>query len=267
VSDGAVPAAGCGRCGDTGFVHETIAGREYARRCACARGGAAAGPADPLDAIPFALRHCTLGNFEPRTDALRSAYARALEYCGRYARIGREQGLGLVFWGGRGTGKTHLAAAVMAELAANEGVRGVFWHFGALLSAIGRSYDQGTRVADLRPLDTVLGAELLVLDDLGARKMTDWAADTLFDVLNSRYCARRPTVVTTPFEDVDREVALEADSRRREEFLIERVGQRVRSRLLEMCVFVPMQDTRERSAGRRPTGPSTLGAMRRAEKG
>src|SRR5262249_34456966 len=107
------------------------------------------------------------------------------------------------------------------------------------------------------------GGELLVLDDLGARKMTDWAADTLFDVLNSRYCARRPTLVTTSFEDVPREVALETDSRRREEFLIERVGQRLRSRLLEMCVFVPMQAPPER--GRRRPG-TTLGALRRLER-
>jgi DNA replication protein DnaC len=248
-------------------VHETIAGREYARRCTCARGAARTRPVDPLDAIPAVHRHCTLGNFEPRTEALRAAYARALEYCARYGRVGREEGLGLVFWGGRGTGKTHLAAAVMGELAANEGVRGVFWPFGSLLNEIARSYDQGSRVADLAPLDAVLTAELLVLDDLGARKMTDWAADTLFDVLNSRYGARRPTVVTTAFEDASREAALEADSRRREEFLIERIGQRLRSRLLEMCVFVPMQDVRERHAGRRAPGPSTLGALRRAERG
>lgn len=259
--------AACGRCGGIGFVHEAIRGREYVRRCACARGQAAIHPADPLDAIPFVHRHCTLGNFEPRTEALRAAYARALEYCARYAQLGRADGLGLVFWGARGTGKTHLAAAVMAELAANEGVRGQFWHFGALLGEIARSYDQGSRVALLGPLDAVLTAELLVLDDLGARKMTDWAADTLFDILNSRYGARRPTVITTPFEDVDRETALAADSRRREEFLIERIGQRLRSRLLEMCVFVPMQDTRERNARRPAPGPSTLGAIRRLERG
>jgi len=238
--------AACGRCGGIGFVHEAIRGREYVRRCACARGQAAIHPADPLDAIPFVHRHCTLGNFEPRTEALRAAYARALEYCARYAQLGRADGLGLVFWGARGTGKTHLAAAVMAELAANEGVRGQFWHFGALLGEIARSYDQGSRVALLGPLDAVLTAELLVLDDLGAR---------------------RPTVITTPFEDVDRETALAADSRRREEFLIERIGQRLRSRLLEMCVFVPMQDTRERNARRPAPGPSTLGAIRRLERG
>jgi hypothetical protein len=74
-------------------------------------------------------------------------------------------------------------------------------------------------------------------------------------------------VITTPFEDVDREVALEADSRRREEFLIERIGQRLRSRLLEMCVFVPMQGAPERSGPRPRPGPSTLGAMRRLERG
>ena len=116
-------------------------------------------------------------------------------------------------------------------------------------------------------LGAVLGADVLVLDDLGARKMTDWAADTLFTIVNGRYMARRPTLFTTSFEDVDREVAMEPRGFRRQEYLIERVGQRLRSRLLEMCAFVPMQAAPEREAPRRPAKPSTLGGMRRSGKG
>jgi DNA replication protein DnaC len=248
-----------------------VGSREYARRCGCRRGAGAAGARakDPLHAlgIPGGHRHCTLGNFEPRTAALSAAYDRALAYCHRFADgAARADGLGLLFWGPAGTGKTHLAAAVLAELAANQGVRGRFCSFAALLDEIAHSYDKASMTSESGGLQAVLEADVLVLDDLGARKMTDWAADTLFTIVNGRYMGRRPTLVTTPFEDVDREVAIEAGAFRRQEYLIERVGARLRSRLLEMCAFVPMQAAPDRDAQRRFAKPSTLGGMRRSLK-
>jgi DNA replication protein DnaC len=261
----------CPRCQGTGFAHERVGSREYARRCACRRGAGAnaARGTDPLAAlaIPAGHRHCSLGNFEPRTAVLSAAYDRALAYCRRFADGAvRAQGLGLLFWGPAGTGKTHLAVAVLAELAANNGARGRFCTFAALLDEIAHSYDKASLTSESGVLRSVLEADILVLDDLGARKMTDWAADTLFTIVNGRYMARRPTLVTTPFEDVDREAAIEAGAFRRQEYLIERVGPRLRSRLLEMCAFVPMQAAPGRDAPRTFAKPSTLGGMRRSLK-
>ena len=274
MTEGTAPATGreCPRCQGTGFAHETIGSREYARRCSCRRGSGAdaARATDPLHAlgIPAGHRHCTLGNFEPRTPALSAAYDRALAYCRRFAdEAARADGLGLLFWGPTRSGKTHLAVAILAELAANHGVRGRLSTFAALLDEITHSYDKASMTSESGALGAVLGADVLVLDDLGARKMTDWAADTLFTIVNGRYMARRPTLFTTSFEDVDREVAMEPHGFRRQEYLIERVGQRLRSRLLEMCAFVPMQAAPEREAPRRPAKPSTLGGMRRSAKG
>jgi DNA replication protein DnaC len=273
VSDGGPGAAAegeCRRCGGTGFVHAEVGAREFAQRCRCRLGAraTAARDRDPLETlgIPGRYRNCTLGNFEPRTPALSAAYDRALAYSHRF-EAARAEGLGLLFWGPTGTGKTHLAAAILTELAANQRVRGRFWHFAALLDEIARSYDKTSMTSESERLAAVLEADLLVLDDLGSRKMTDWASDTLFTIVNGRYMARRPTVITTSYEDVSREVAMEADARRRQEYLIERLGQRLRSRLLEMCAFVPMQTVPERDGQRRPSRPSTLGGMRRAQKG
>jgi DNA replication protein DnaC len=271
VSDaGPGPVAGgeCPRCQGTGFVHDQVGARDYARRCRCRAGAGAARDRDPLTTLglPAGHHHCTLGNFVPRTPALSAAYDRALAYSNRFDAA-RAEGLGLLFWGPSGTGKTHLAVAILTELAANRSVRGRFWHFGSLLEEITRSYDKASRTSESSRLSSALEADLLVLDDLGSRKMTDWASDTLFTIVNGRYMARRPTVITTSYEDVTREVAMEADARRRQEYLIERLGQRLRSRLLEMCAFVPMQTVPEREGQRRPSKPSTLGAMRRAQKG
>jgi DNA replication protein DnaC len=199
----------------------------------------------------------------PRTPTLRAAYSTALRYCDRFGEAAQPAGLGLVLLGGERTGKTHLAVAVLAELVANYGVTGRFWGFANLLTEITRSYNVRTQTAEMLPLKSAIDADLLVLDDLGSRKMTEWADDTLFDILNTRYMKRRPTLITTPYDDVSPEVAREAHAMRWREFLIERIGDRLRSRLREMCLFVPMQTGDERKTQRPKQGPSTLAAMRR----
>jgi DNA replication protein DnaC len=97
-------------------------------------------------------------------------------------------------------------------------------------------------------LEPVVEADVLLLDDLGAWKMTDWMNDTLFYILNSRYMTKKPTIITTNYQDVTREEALAADPLRRREFLVERIGQRLRSRLMEMCLVVRVQGGDHRQA-------------------
>jgi len=269
---GAGPAAReCPRCQGTGFTRAVVGGREFARRCDCAPGASARTDPhrDPLHGlgVPARHRHCTLGNFVPRTPPLRAAYSRALAYCDRFRSGLSSEGLGLVFWGPPGTGKTHLAVAVLAELASNAGVGGRFLDFGAVLDEIARVHDRSALAAGSSGLEALLQAEVLVLDDLASRRMSDWAADALFTLVNGRYLARRPTVITTAYEDVDPETARDAHARRRQEFLVERVGQRLRSRLLEMCVFVPTGPSPERDGPRPAARPSTLGALRRTREG
>ncbi len=185
-------------------------------------------------------------------------------YCERFAGSRGIDGLGLVLHGSGGTGKTHLAVAVLAELVANHEIDGRFWDFAALLNEITRSYDAASRSGESEPLDSAIAAKVLVLDDLGTRKMTDWADDTLFDILNQRYMMCRPTLVTTPFEDVDPETARGAHAMQRKEFLVERIGDRLRSRLREMCVFVPMETVVERKARKPQPKPTTLAGLRRS---
>jgi len=91
-------------------------------------------------------------------------------------------------------------------------------------------------------LAPVLQAELLVLDDLGAEKTSEWVQETLGLVINTRYNARRPTIVTTNL--VDRTENTDPLS-----FALQ-VGERSRSRLREMCDWVEMGGADSRDADR-----------------
>jgi DNA replication protein DnaC len=231
----------CERCGGTGFEIVARDGREFAQRCACRRAVSSdAGSTDALR-LPPRYEHCALDNFDPGTPSLRAALEKAVSYCRGYPYLGPDEGLGLLFTGDNGVGKTHLAVAVLRELASVKSARGQFWDFHELIREIKNSYNPETRTTELQVLEPVVDADVLLLDDLGAWKMTDWMNDTLFYILNSRYIAKRATLITTNYQDVDREQALSADPLRRKEFLVERIGQRLRSRLMEMCVVITMQ--------------------------
>jgi DNA replication protein DnaC len=240
----------CGRCSGTGFEIVSRGGREYAQACACRRASTAGGPGrDPAACrIPPRYEHCTLESFEPGNASLASALEKAMAFCSGYPHLGADEGLGLLFCGDNGVGKTHLAVAVLRELVAARGARGQFWDFHELIREIKSSYDPETRTTELQVLEPVVEADVLLLDDLGAWKMTEWMNDTLFYILNSRYMSKRPTLITTNYQDVTREEAIAADPLRRREFLVERVGQRLRSRLMEMCLVVRMQGGDHRQA-------------------
>ena len=106
-------------------------------------------------------------------------------------------------------------------------MRGAFCDFTDLLSRIQATFG---RNADENP-DDILGpyrdAELLVLDELGARRPTEWGREVLYGLLNTRYNRKRITILTTNFDD-------EAE-KPGDETLEVRVGSAVRSRLYEMC--------------------------------
>jgi DNA replication protein DnaC len=198
--------------------------------------------------IPPRYAHCLIDHFEPGTPSQRAALERVISFINGFPHHGPDEGLGLLFTGGNGVGKTHLAVAALQELALRKSVRGQYWDFHELIREIKNSYDAETSTTELSVLEPVVSTPLLLLDDLGAWRMTEWMNDTLFYLLNSRYLAKRPTIITTNFQDVDRETALAADAMRRKEYLVERIGQRLRSRLLEMCLMVPVDGHDWRSA-------------------
>lgn len=239
----------CELCGGTGFEIVIREGHEYALPCAC-RVSSRAFRGHFLEAcrVPRRYEHCTLDIFTPGNDSLLQALQKAEKYCAGYPYSGPDEGLGLLFTGDNGVGKTHLAVAVLQKLWSTQEVQGAFWDFHELIREIRNSYNEETRTTELQVLSPVVETDILLLDDLGAWRMTDWMLDTLFFILNSRYMAKRATLITTNFPDVAPEMAARDQTLRRKEYLVERVGSRLRSRLVEMCLVIRMQGDDHREA-------------------
>lgn len=227
--------APCAYCFGTGM--EVVAGRG-ARRCRCR---AQERRRRLLEAarLPPRYARCTLANYHPTPGEgtqLR-AFNYAFKLVDEYPAVGR----GLLFTGPVGTGKTHLAAAIIRGLV-EKGVPCLFYEFGALLKEIQNSYNPASQASELAVLAPVYETEVLVLDELGASKSTDWVRDTMMQIIGTRYNERRLTIFTTNYGDARR--------RPEEETLEDRVGVRLRSRLYEMCrtVTVEGEDYRRRFA-------------------
>ena len=115
----------------------------------------------------------------------------------------------LVFIGWYGSGKTHLAAAVANEYQKTHHDRPMFVVVPDLLDYLRAAFGpQTTASMDMR-FDEVRHLSLLILDDLGTESATPWAREKLFQLLNYRYAARLPTVITTSdkVEDIEERIA------------------------------------------------------------
>ncbi len=156
---------------------------------------------------------------------------------------------GLIITGPSGVGKTHLAIAAIKVLA-RKGIRSLFCYYGELLKKIQNSYNPQSQIGELEILKPVFDAEVLVLDDLGAVKPTEWVWDAVSLILNTRYNDSRTTVITTNFDDrpAQKSGATAVQFATRRDTLGDRIGERMRSRLFEMCRLIAMdgKDYREK---------------------
>ncbi len=176
--------------------------------------------------IPKRYDKCHFNTFDHKlTDSQRKALRLAGDFTQNFPAIDQ----GLLFMGPVGVGKTHLAVSIIKGLT-ERGFPCLFYEFGSLLKEIQDSYNPNTKTSELAVLLPVLNADVLVLDELGASKPTDWVRDTMYHIINTRYNERRFTVFTTNYPD-DRPVE-------GKETLEDRIGVRTRSRIFEMCLTI-----------------------------
>jgi DNA replication protein DnaC len=178
-----------------------------------------------------------LSNYHPANN--NGSQLRAFNLAYRLVREYPAIDRGLLLTGPCGVGKTHLAVAIIRGLV-ERGVHCLFYEFGSLLKQIQESYNTLSQTSEMKLLTPVYEAELLVLDELGATKPTDWVRDTMMQVINARYNDRKLTIFTTNYTDEYRGPA--------EETLEDRISTRLRSRLYEMCktVIIEGEDYRSR---------------------
>ncbi|MCC5876023.1 MAG: ATP-binding protein [Candidatus Sumerlaeia bacterium] len=150
-----------------------------------------------------------------------------------YARgFNTDEREGFILRGPTGCGKTHIAVAILKAVI-RRGYTGVYFNFTDLLSRIRDSYQEDGTETEGALLNIVDSCDLLVLDDVGAERASEFVRDRLYLIINRRYENARPIIITTNLDDDE---------------MRERVGERTASRLCEMCAIpfppFPAQDYR-----------------------
>ncbi len=197
--------------------------------------------------IPERYRHCSLETYTTDFRGINPSLVKAKLTAGKFVEAypANTAGNGLLFVGSAGLGKTHLAVGVLQRLVQERGVRGLFCDYRELLKNIQNSYNPQVQTTELELLRPVFAAEVLVLDDLGAQRPNEWVSDTVGLILNTRYNDKLTTIITTNWADLPAGAGFKVDEKgtrpaKSEDTLGDRIGDRMRSRLAEMCVRVEM---------------------------
>ncbi|HXG88682.1 MAG TPA: ATP-binding protein [Vicinamibacterales bacterium] len=226
----------CPLCNDTHWKSIDVDGVERVVRCDCWRGDVVARLLSDAR-IPPRFTRADLSNFEHDMNTQRHAWQKANAFVEAFPVVER----GLVLFGPHGVGKTHLAIGILKACVRTKGARGYFFETRELLRLVRDTYNRSVEETEMEILKPLLEADLLVLDDLGAERTSEWVQETLGLVVNTRYNARRPTIFTSNLVDLP-------DNTDPRSFIFQ-LGARTRSRLIEMCDWVEIQGADIREVG------------------
>ena len=237
----------CSLCEGTGWKSVSIGSERRVTRCDCRLQARAQ---DLLAAahIPKRYEHCELSNFE--FDGPHRALAPARMAAYRMVEEYPNDKTGLLLIGSIGVGKTHLAVGIIKELIRSKGIQCIYYDYRELLKAIQNSYNPSVAVTELEILRPVFQTEVLVIDEFGGVTSTEWVWDAVSFIINTRYNNQKTVVLTTNFEDLPGAGALSPDEpidtfrakmAARKYTLGDRIGERMRSRLHEMCRIIKME--------------------------
>lgn len=242
----------CSKCEDEGYIFQTDdEGRDQAIPCECRE----------LDRrimlfnnaqIPGQFFDATFSNFDVSADSSLEEALRTASFFFRNYKNGNRKGL--LFMGGVGVGKTRLVSTILRDFTLNHGIPGIFREFSALLSEIKTGYDQGLSESGL--LEKINSVEILVIDELGKGRKSDWEIAILDSIISNRYNMKKATIFTTNYTDKKSTTYVEpvfqksdkegTKEKQKRETLEQRVYPRIYSRLKGMCDFIEMKGPDQR---------------------
>lgn len=224
-----VKSEACERCQGVGLIRT----ERGSAPCPCQLEAAIAGRIRRA-AIPIGFSAARFESYRPN-EFTRNAFTMARTYAQEFppAPDGHR---GLMFHGTVGTGKTHLAASIAQVLAAR-GFQPLFVDVRELLERLKRSFDPKSSESESEIMAPVFKADLVIVDELGATRPTDWAFETIELLIGGLYNRIVPTIVTTnlPNCPAGGTETNEYTRAARPETLGDRIGARMFSRLQQMC--------------------------------
>jgi DNA replication protein DnaC len=259
------PESECPICEGTGWKTVAVPGKAArATRCECRIKNRTERLLEIAN-IPPRYKDCTLADFDTDFPSAHQSLASARLKAGRFVEeYYPSESAGLLFTGPVGVGKTHLAVGIILELIRSKSTHCLFCDYRDLLKKIIDSYNPTVETTELEVLRPIVETEVLVLDELGAVKTTQWVWETVSYIINERYNAKRTTIITTNFPNLPAgylegpskgfSQAERAKAAARTETLGDRITERMRSRLNEMCLIVSVDGIDFRTGPRKRHG-------------
>ena len=182
---------------------EIVDGKEVAKPCTCRakaiqkRRMAFAELPDGLSDIRLASFSISVYTNEESRQKARIACQIVKEYLDMF-KDAKRKGMGLYICSEtKGSGKTRMAASIANELMEKHNTQVKFSTSMRILTEIRRSYDPGTAMTESQLLSALSTTEVLIIDDFGTERVTDWVKDKFYEIINNRYVDKKVTIFTS----------------------------------------------------------------------